>query len=779
MKTPLLLCCLLGAWISARATHFIGGNLEMRALDAAPGRYEIVFKAILEADQSATAITTYIEVFLYRKRDGKLLQTFRLDRTRRDPLIFSNQACGQATGTRPEQVLFSRTVTWNPAELNDPGGYFLLTNDCCRNEGITNLQPGSSGLSTSYTLEFPALRRGTQAVLNSSPTFRLVNGEVICRGELFRMNFQADDPDGDRLRYSLVNPLAGGASGDGVRLSDLSSVPWGAGYSAQAAIPGTPVLGIDPAAGVLTVRASQLGLFVFAVMVEEFRDGQRIGAIRRDYQLRVVDCPPTPLAEPTVEVVGVPRADSVLYLCEGEPLTVRVEALPNVNYQWSRDGYNLAGANRPELAVTETGVYQVFATQMALCGQAKASPPVTVRVLSTRSRLGTPDGALLCGGRAVRLNAPPGVDYEYAWFREGVPLGVTTATLTTSNPGRYTVRIRDLRRGCGSRADTVEVKPAAAPSVRLTSTQQIICGNDSARLSASTATPEVTWQWFRNDSLISNATRSTYFVRQGGTYFAAAQDTSSCAGYSQKLTLVLRPIGRPQLDSLPPVCGTDGPPMALVGTPAGGIFSGNGVLGATFSPRRAGVGEHVLTYRLDDPATCTRGVATRRMAVSPVLVPRLPAELRVWAGTSAQLIGQIADPGAQYLWTPSVNLNGVTLANPTVTPTGDQEYQVQVVNRYGCRAEARVRVVVQARVWIADAFSPNGDGRNDVWELKGIEAYPQAEVRVFNRWGIAVFQSTGYQQPFDGRNLPPGTYAYTLRYAPGEPLLRGAVQLIR
>jgi gliding motility-associated-like protein len=779
MKTTLLLLFLLISWQLVRATHFIGGNLEMRALDAAPGRYEIIFKAILEANQPATTLTAELDVFLYRKRDGKLLDRFQLARTRRDPLIFSNQACGEATSTRPEQVLFARTVTLNPAEFADPEGYFLLTNDCCRNGGITNLSGLTAGLSTSYTLEFPALRRGTQPVLNSSPSFRLVNGEVICRGELFRMNFGADDADGDQLRYSLTDPLAGGASGDGVRIESLGRVPWGAGYSAQTAIRGTPPLRIDPVAGILTVRASQLGLFVFAVLVEEFRDGRRIGAIRRDYQLRVVDCPPTPLDEPRVAVLGVPRADSVLYLCEGQPLTLQVGALPGVNYQWARDGYNLPGANRNDVTVTETGTYQVFATQASLCGQARASAQINVRVLNTRTRLGTPDGTLLCGGRAVRLAAPPGADYDYAWFRNNQPLGVTTATLQTQTPGRYTVRIRDLRRGCASRADTVDLRPAVAPVVRLTSTRAVICGADSVRLTASTAAPGVTWEWYRNDSLLTGATRPSLTVRRAGAYLAVAQDTTVCAGYSDTLRLAARPIQTPRLDSLPPVCGTEGPVLRLTGTPAGGVFSGQGVANDQFSPRLAGLGEHLLSYRFDDPATCTQGTATRRMVVSPVQVPRLPAELRVWRGTSAELPGQIADPGAQYLWTPSVNLSSVTVPNPIVTPTGEQTYSLRVVNRHGCAAEARIRVYVEQRIWVADAFSPNGDGQNEVWELKGIEAYPEAEVRIYNRWGIAVFQSVGYQQPFNGGDLPAGTYAYTLRYAPDEPVLRGTVQLIR
>lgn len=66
---------------------------------------------------------------------------------------------------------------------------------------------------------------------------------------------------------------------------------------------------------------------------------------------------------------------------------------------------------------------------------------------------------------------------------------------------------------------------------------------------------------------------------------------------------------------------------------------------------------------------------------------------------------------------------------------------------------------------VPNAFSPNGDGHNEVWRIEGIEAYPQAEMRVYNRWGTLVFHSLhGYKTPWDGKeaHLPSSTYYYIL-----------------
>jgi gliding motility-associated-like protein len=73
---------------------------------------------------------------------------------------------------------------------------------------------------------------------------------------------------------------------------------------------------------------------------------------------------------------------------------------------------------------------------------------------------------------------------------------------------------------------------------------------------------------------------------------------------------------------------------------------------------------------------------------------------------------------------------------------------------------------------ISNAFTPDGDGINDVWVIKGIESYPDNQLTVFNRWGNAVFSADGYLNTWDGTSnsslnvggteLPTGTYFYVL-----------------
>lgn len=63
-----------------------------------------------------------------------------------------------------------------------------------------------------------------------------------------------------------------------------------------------------------------------------------------------------------------------------------------------------------------------------------------------------------------------------------------------------------------------------------------------------------------------------------------------------------------------------------------------------------------------------------------------------------------------------------------------------------------------------NAFSPDGDGRNDTWTIRNIDLFPENEVTIFNRWGDAVFHMKGYSsaRAWDGGDTNPGTYYYVL-----------------
>jgi gliding motility-associated-like protein len=95
--------------------------------------------------------------------------------------------------------------------------------------------------------------------------------------------------------------------------------------------------------------------------------------------------------------------------------------------------------------------------------------------------------------------------------------------------------------------------------------------------------------------------------------------------------------------------------------------------------------------------------------------------------------------------------------------------------------------ITPSEVWIPQGFSPNGDGINDKFVIDGADKYI-VTLRIFNRWNNKVYESTHYQNDWDGSSnvgmyvsnlLPGGTYFYTVDFNNGEKPKVGYLTLIR
>ncbi len=201
--------------------------------------------------------------------------------------------------------------------------------------------------------------------------------------------------------------------------------------------------------------------------------------------------------------------------------------------------------------------------------------------------------------------------------------------------------------------------------------------------------------------------------------------------------------------------------------------------------KQAGIGHHALTYTVKPAPECAGVSANRVAVVSPVPTIDMIHTMTTYKGNSFSLTPTLTGSSLRYRWTPSTFLDDPTAEHPGVVAIGtDMIYTLLVENSFGCQATDSVQITVYERIWIPDAFTPNGDGQNDVWTLAGIEAYPDAEIRVYNRWGEVVYHAPkGYTTPFDGtyrgEALPPGVYVYHLQTVPQKAVLRGSLMLLR
>jgi gliding motility-associated-like protein len=82
-------------------------------------------------------------------------------------------------------------------------------------------------------------------------------------------------------------------------------------------------------------------------------------------------------------------------------------------------------------------------------------------------------------------------------------------------------------------------------------------------------------------------------------------------------------------------------------------------------------------------------------------------------------------------------------------------------NANGCTDTVAITVVAPGIV-IPNIFTPNNDGKNDVFKIAGLESYPGSQLLIFNRWGNQVYQADDYLNSWDGSGLAEGTYYYVL-----------------
>jgi gliding motility-associated-like protein len=152
-------------------------------------------------------------------------------------------------------------------------------------------------------------------------------------------------------------------------------------------------------------------------------------------------------------------------------------------------------------------------------------------------------------------------------------------------------------------------------------------------------------------------------------------------------------------------------------------------------------------------------------------------------GQSATLQGTAEGTDVNYLWAPEINITGNTTLSPVVNPLATQMYVLNVFSNKGCKtATDSVLVKVYPELYVPNAFTPNGDGKNDTWVIETLKAFPGAEVKVFNRYGQKVFDNNGqtisWDGMFKGQQQAAGAYVYLIDLKNNGPAVKGVVYLV-
>lgn len=211
------------------------------------------------------------------------------------------------------------------------------------------------------------------------------------------------------------------------------------------------------------------------------------------------------------------------------------------------------------------------------------------------------------------------------------------------------------------------------------------------------------------------------------------------------------------------------PPNVPAGTTlCWGTSSNNCVVSDCYTFTNSGT---ITLYSTDECGT----EATEMSAIvtTPPTTNPFPAEMMVLCPGICVDVSPNSPTGVNYSWTMSSGNNSESLSGgddiqfcsdqiPVAWLGGAVNVEVDISNPCGTASADFVFVADACTIIIPNVFSPNNDPSNELFYIDGLENWPSPMLKIFNRWGVVVFESDDYENDWDAYDVASGTYFYTL-----------------
>lgn len=439
-------------------------------------------------------------------------------------------------------------------------------------------------------------------------------------------------------------------------------------------------------------------------------------------------------------------------------------------YRWiPADGLNSDTIAAPMASPTITTTYVVTDTIRATGCYNSDTVVVTIIPLPVANAgLDAP----ICIGDSLRIGSPDSPNVVYQWTPatglsyDTVAMPMAIPTVTTA----YILLDTNTITGCHN-ADTIIVTVNMLP-VTNAGPDTMVCLTDSILIGASQVAG-MAYIWSPATGL-SSATVGRPLASPAAniTYALKVTDVSTGCFATDTVFVKVNPLPPANAGGPKAICYGQ---SVVLGAPA---VTGNSYkwapptnLSADYVAQPTAIPETTTTYTLTETNAHCSLSAPVLVTVNPLPAANVGADQSIPPKASIQ-IGAEAVSGSSYLWSPTNNISSPTEAMPTVTPAATTIYTLTETNdATGCKQTNTVRVEVSEKDGY-NAFSPNGDGKNDTWKIPELKFFPENKVSVLNRWGSEVWRADNYDNSkvvFEGKNLagealPDGTYYYTISY---------------
>jgi len=436
----------------------------------------------------------------------------------------------------------------------------------------------------------------------------------------------------------------------------------------------------------------------------------------------------------------------------------------------------------------------------------------------------TGDTVTMCSGGALQFSSTVESCYastSYQWEKSidngaswsNIPGAVnSTYNASLSSAGAYLYRLTVAGNGnignnsCEvvSSIDTITVLQTVSPGIAISGPDQL-CAGDPANFTATATNGGTTpqYQWMLNGTPVGSSMPSyTDNAPNNGDQISCIlinydQCVVNPTTTSNLLSLEVLPIVNHTVSiaaSTNNVCGDT--LITFTATPDGTgpvsyqwTVNGNPVNDTTitFASRNLRNGD-IVAATVAGTSGCSAPGYSNAISMTIYEVPTvwLPADTMIAAHTSIRLSPVVTGPVQSFQWTPAIGLSDPAVSNPVASPLTNTIYSLLVTTPEGCKAFAKEEVDVFYGLSMPSAFTPNGDGVNDIFRVPPSIPTTVQKFLIFNRWGQEVFSATGregWNGRLNGQDASTGTYVWMIEYY--DPItkrkvrMKGTVELVR
>jgi gliding motility-associated-like protein len=458
-----------------------------------------------------------------------------------------------------------------------------------------------------------------------------------------------------------------------------------------------------------------------------------------------------------LEVIVTP---SLYEICSGESVTI--EASGGDTYVWSN---NMGTSNILNVTPDVTTTYMITATNTQGCS---GTASVTITVLENPNISAIASPPEICIGYATTLTAT-GAE-TYIWSNGETTNSFSIAPEVSTS---YTVTGTDLY-GCNGTAH-VMVEILDNLIVTISPSNPEICEGEELVLAATSNGSNPSFQWSTGEQTQSITVNPSIDT----DYWVQVEDNAGCTG-SAEITVVVHPIPFVNFEA-EPLSGCNPLTVYFQNSSDNGVYLwnfGNGYTSTMLNPTHQYLQSGTFTVALSVTANgCEHSVIySNYIEVYPVPISAFSSSgTNLTEGEATVFFTDMSSGTSNWYWDFGTEDGFSTEQHPEYTylSTGIFSVWQYVENEWGCRDSSTIVVSIQPSVtfYIPNAFSPNGDGINDVFHPYGYNVETENyQMTIYDRWGNVIFISNSLNTPWDGTSfnsngniVQPGVYVYQIK----------------